>query len=161
MAGYGTDELFANWLAANGYSLPDDAPAVSVLRQRGSVYVDGTYGVRFPGLPTGGVEQERAWPRTGATIYGTSIASDLIPNRVIEASYMAAYIEATKPGSLAAITDPAKRVKRQKVDTIEREFFEPGGGSVFAPDAPVSTVIEGLLAPLIGPAFDEPSIMVV
>lgn len=161
MAGYGDDPGLTTWLAENGYSLPDGAPAAAVLRQRGSVYIDGTYGYRFPGSPTGGLAQDRAWPRTGATIYGAAIATDLIPQRVIDASYMAAYLDATKPGSLAVVTDPAKRVKRQKVDTIEREFFEPGGGSVFAPDTPVSTIIEGMLAPLIGPAFLEPAIAVV
>ena len=161
MAGYGTDQGFTDWLAANGYSLPNGAPAAAVLRQRGSVYIDGTYGYRFPGSPTGGLDQDRAWPRTGATIYGSTLADTLVPQRVIDASYMAAYIEATKPGSLAIVTDPAKRVKRQKVEGIEREFFEPGGGSVFAPDSPVSTIIEGLLAPLIGPAFLEPAIAVV
>lgn len=161
MAGYGTDQGFTEWLAANGYSLPAGAPTATVLRQRGSVYIDGTYGYRFPGTPTDGLNQERAWPRTGATIYGSTLASNVIPNRVIEASYMAAYIEATKLGSLTVITDPSKRVKRQKVDTIEREFFEAGGGSVFAPDTPVSSLIEGILGPLIGPPFDVPSIAVV
>jgi hypothetical protein len=161
MAGYGTDQGFTDWLAANGYSLPAGAPTAAVLRQRGSTYIDGTYGYRFLGTPTDGLAQERVWPRTGATIYGSTIASTLIPTRVIEASYMAGYIEATNPGFLTVVTDPSKRVKRQKVDTIEREFFEPGGGSVFAPDTPVSSVIEGILAPLIGPPFDLPAIAVV
>lgn len=160
MAGYGTDPGFTDWLAANGYSLPTGAPTAAVLRQRGSVYIDATYGYRFPGTPTGGLNQERAWPRTGATIYGPTLATDLIPNRVIEASYMAAYIEATNPGSLSVITDPSKRVKRQKVDSIEREFFEAGGGSVFAPDTPVSSLVEGILGPLIGPPLELPAIAV-
>ncbi|WP_318012501.1 DnaT-like ssDNA-binding protein [Mesorhizobium sp. BR1-1-13] len=42
---------------------------------------------RFSGQPTGGINQERAWPRTGATAYGSALASDLIPQRVIDASY--------------------------------------------------------------------------
>ncbi|WP_318012473.1 hypothetical protein [Mesorhizobium sp. BR1-1-9] len=58
--------------------------------------------------------------------------------------------------------DPVKRVKRQKVDTIEREFFEPGhDGNIFAPNAPVSSLIEGVLAPLLGPVWGDPAIMVV
>lgn len=161
MAGYGNDQGLATWLAANSYDLPTGAPTAAVLRQRGSVYIDGTYGYRFPGTPTGGLGQERAWPRTGATIYGSTLATDLIPTRVIEASYMAAYIEATNPGSLTVIVDPSKRVKHQKVDTIEREFFEASGGSVFAPDTPVSSLIEGILGPLIGPPFELPAIAVV
>ena len=67
MAGYGDDDGFQAFLTANGYTLPDGAPAAAVLRQRGSVYVDGTYSLRFSGSPTGGAAQEREWPRTGAT----------------------------------------------------------------------------------------------
>lgn len=159
MAGYGDDAGFTSWLAENGYVLPAGAPDKAVLRQRGSTYIDGTYGERFPGLPTGGLEQERAWPRTGATIYGSALASDLIPQRVVEASYFAAYFEATAPGSLAVVMDPAKRVKRQKLGPIEREFFEQGDG-VPSSFAPVSSIIEGLLAPLLGPP-SEPAVLVV
>lgn len=161
MAGYGTDEGFLAWMSDHGHDMPVISPSEAVLRQRGSDYVDGTYGPRFPGAPTGGLAQERAWPRTGATIYGSTLADTLIPQRVIDASYMAAYIEATNPGSLAAVTDPAKRVKRQKVGTIEREFFEPGEGGAGASSAPVSSVIEGLLAPLLAPEPDGIGIWVV
>ncbi|TIP70576.1 MAG: hypothetical protein E5X53_26295 [Mesorhizobium sp.] len=160
MAGYGDDAGFTAYATAAGYTVP--AGTIAAARQRGSSYIDGTYGMRFPGQPTGGLAQERAWPRTGATAYGVTLASDLIPQRVIDASYEAAYLELVKPGSLSISYDPAKKVKRQKVDVIEREFFEPGaGGNIFAPDAPVSTIIEGLLAPLIGPMFGLPDILVV
>lgn len=74
MAGYGDDEGFATWLAENGYTLPDGAPLPVVLRQRGSAYLDATYGPRFVGVPTD-PEQEREWPRTGATIFGTALVS--------------------------------------------------------------------------------------
>ncbi|TPK42303.1 MULTISPECIES: DnaT-like ssDNA-binding protein [unclassified Mesorhizobium] len=160
MAGYGDDEGFTAYAAAAGYTVP--AGTIAAARQRGSAYLDGTYGMRFPGQPTGGIAQEREWPRTGATAYGSALASDLIPQRVIDASYEAAYIELKKPGSLSISFDPSKKVKRQKVEGIEREFFEPADdGNIFAPDAPVSTIIEGLLAPLVGPVTGFPAIMVV
>ena len=160
MAGYGTDEAFAAWLEANGYSLPDGAPTAAVLRQQGSVYVDGTYSLRFPGSPTGGAGQEREWPRTDATDrYGTAIEADTVPQRVIDASYMASYQLAVSPGSLSVVVDPAKRVKRQKVDTIEREFFDPGDASAAA--APVMSAIEGILAPLLTTSVFEPGVLVV
>lgn len=160
MAGYGDDAGFSAYAAAAGYTVP--AGTISAARQRGSNYIDGTYGMRFPGVPTGGLAQERAWPRTGATAYGSTLASDLIPQRVIDASYEAAYLEMVKPGSLSISFDPSRKVKRQKVEGIEREFFAPGdNGNIFAPDAPVSTVIEGLLAPLIGPMYGLPDILVV
>lgn len=53
----------------------------------------------------------------------------------------------------------AKRVKRQKVDPIAREFFEPEEGDG-ASAAPVSSIIEGLLAPLLVPRVAEPAFMV-
>jgi hypothetical protein len=148
MSGYGDDGGFTAWMAANGYTLPGGAPTAAVLRQRGSTYVDGTYGLRFPGTPTGGAGQEREWPRTGAVDrYGTALDAGTVPQRVIDASYMAAYQEAVTPGSLSVVVDPSKRVKRQKVDTIEREFFGPGDAS--AAVAPVMSAIEGVLAPLL------------
>ena len=60
-------------------------------------------------------------------------------------------IEARKPGSLAVVVDPSKRVKRQKVEGIEREFFDPGEGLDGSSIGPVSSVIDGLLAPLLIP----------
>lgn len=123
MAGYGTNDGFTAYASAAGYTVP--VGDIGAARQRGSTYIDGTYGDRFSGLPTDGVEQERAWPRTGATAYGSALAGDIIPLRVVNASYEAALLEVRTPGSLSVVTDPAKRVKRQKVDTIEREFFDP------------------------------------
>ncbi|MGX9120329.1 DnaT-like ssDNA-binding protein [Mesorhizobium sp. BHbsci] len=159
MAGYGDDAGFTAYAAAAGYTVP--VGTISAARQRGSAYIDGTYGMRFPGVPTGGLAQERAWPRTGATVYGATLASDLIPQRVIDASYEAAYLELNNPGSLSVTFDPARKVKRQKVEGIEREFFEPGDASFWAPNAPVSSTIDGLLAPLIGPVAGLPDILVV
>lgn len=161
MAGYGDDALFDAWLDANGYNLPNTAPDIAVLRQRGSAYIDGAYGPRFPGYPTGGLAQDRAWPRTGATVFGSALASDLIPQRVIDASYMAAYLEATSPGSLTVVVDPAKRVKRQKVEGIEREFFEPGDSGSGTVSGPASSAIEGLLGPLLTAYAGEPAVLVV
>ena len=159
MAGYGDDTAFTTWLTANGYTLPGGAPTPAILRQRGATYIDSTYGQRFPGQPASGAAQEREWPRTGATDrYGNALASDTVPSRVIEASFVAAYQEAVSPGSLSVVVDPSKRVKRQKVDTIEREFFEPGGDGA---EAPTSSIIEGLLAPFLTGTAGEPWALVV
>ncbi|TWG90325.1 hypothetical protein L598_000700000820 [Mesorhizobium sp. J18] len=160
MAGYGDDAGFETWLTENGYTLPDDAPSPAVLRQRGSAYIDATYGPRFVGTPTD-PEQEREWPRTGAYIFGSALASDMVPDRVVKASYRAAYIAATNPAALSVVIDPARRVKRQKVDTIEREFFDGGEATGGAVTASLSSDIEGLLAPLLMPVGGFPSILVV
>lgn len=158
MAGYGSDEGFAEYLLSNGHTLPDGSLSSAVLRQRGSVYVDGLYGARFTGVPTDGVAQERAWPRTGATAYGASIGADVIPAAVVQASYAAALYEARNPGKLAIVTTPGGQVKRRKVDVIEVEFFEGAGGAAVNA-TPVLTEVEGLLAPFL--RVPEPSILVV
>ncbi|WP_309086397.1 DnaT-like ssDNA-binding protein [Chelativorans sp.] len=162
MAGYGTDEGFTAYVAAAGYTVPSGAN-ITAARQRGSVYIDGFYGSRFPGIPTGGLAQERAWPRTGAVdAYGNVIAPHVIPQQVVNASYEAAFLEITRPGSLSLTVDPSRQIKRQKVEGIEREFFEPAArGGFFAPNAPISSIIEGILAPLLGSAAPLPAILVV
>ena len=147
MAGYGTDDAFAEWLTANGLTVSETlTPAI--LRQRGSDYVDGLYGPRFTGSPTGGIDQERAWPRTGATAYRAPIADDMIPLKVIHASYFAAVQEATNPGSLSIKVTASGAVKRKKLEGIEKEFFE-GSGDVVADATIRLSSVDGLLAPFL------------
>jgi hypothetical protein len=159
VAGYGTDEGFNAWLSTSGLELPVDAPAVAALRERGSVYIDATYGPRFIGTPTT-VEQEREWPRTGAEAFGTTIASDAIPSRVVIASYHAAYIEATNPGALTTSINTSAQVKRERVEgAVEVEYFDPP--STDGVTGFVNSTIEGLLYPLLGPVDAFPMVMVV
>lgn len=161
MAGYGTDDGFTAWAAAAGLSVP--AGTVAAARQRGSVYVDGTYGPRFFGTPTGGVDQEREWPRTGATDrFGTVLASTFIPQRVVHASYEAALQELREPGSLSVVGSNASLVKRERVEgAVEVEYQSSGADTLAAEMTPVMTTIEGLLAPLLRSSVGEPWPMVV
>ena len=120
MAGYGSDLEFTAWLADNGNVLPDTAPASAVLRQRGSDYLDAAYGPRLMcSSPTGGLDQERAWPRTGHP----GIAPDAIPAAWVRASYRAAWLEAVTPGWATSSRDPSRMTRREKVDVIERECY--------------------------------------
>lgn len=146
MAGYGSDTGFQDWLITNGHVLPESALAPAILRQRGSQYIDGLYGSRFAGVPTGGFEQERAWPRTGAEASGQTIPSGVVPVAIEQASYHAAYQEAMKPGSLAVSATSAGALKRKKIDVLEKEFFEGSGDAVADNTLRLSTV-EGLLCP--------------
>lgn len=147
---YGTDEGFELWLETMGYELPADAPDVAVLRARGSLYVDG-YERYFTGQRTGGVMQEEAWPRTGATINcTTAIPDDVIPPAVITASYRAAWLDAETPGILIGSAGTSgSRVKRQKVDVIEREFFDDGKTEVGGGPSFIDSQIDGLLGQFI------------
>lgn len=162
MAGYGTDEGFTAWLADNGYTLLVGSPTAAVLRQRGSTYIDGTYGPRFSGQPTGGFSQERSWPRTGAYAYGQPIGDSVIPDAVVKASYAAARQEASSPGSLSASGSEASRVKREKVEgAVEVEYQSTSGEFSAASLTTILTTVEGLLAPFLTPAGGIPDILVV
>lgn len=148
MAGYGTDSNFQLWLDGVGYALPADAPSLAILRQRGSDYIDALYGTCFYGMPTDPLNQERAWPRTGALLNGVAIPPDVVPGIVVTASYRAAWLEATNPGFIGRIIDPSRRIKRQKVDNaVEREFFE--GGEDGTASSPYDTMIDGMLKGLV------------
>lgn len=161
MSGYGSDAGFNTWLASWGYSLPIGAPTEAVLRQRGSMYIDGVYGGQFPGEPTGGLSQERAWPRTDAQdMYGNAIDPNTVPERVIEASYYAAFQEASAPGSLAASYTPGANKVLTQVNKIKWEIAG-SGDTVSTGMATVYTAIEGLLLPLLTTSLDIPAILVV
>lgn len=152
MAGYGTDAGLADWLAGQGLALPDDAPAQAALRQRGSDYVDGTYGPRFVGQPAGGFVQERAWPRSAATLRtGETVPADVIPEAIVRAAYAAAYIEAADAGSLSGSGAMGAAVKREKVDVIEVEYQSAASWDIAFADqlAPVFSQIEGMVRPFL------------
>jgi len=162
MAGYGTDEGFSAYVAENGYTLPDPLGSITAARQRGSAYIDSVYGSRFTGSPTGGIEQERAWPRTDAEdIYENDIGSSSIPSRVIHASYEAAFLELVTPGSLSALVTENEKVKRLKAGSVEIEFAESSALDAVSGASPLSTKIDGLLYPLIGTSLQLPAILVV
>lgn len=143
---YGNDTDFAAWLVANGLTLPVGAPSPAILRQIGSSYVDGAYEPRLQcSKRTGGFAQELAWPRMGHTVNCEPVPDDLIPQAWINASYRAAYLQATA-GFAFGGTDPSRITKREKVDVIEREFFAAGEGALSgnaAPGFPVDPLIDG------------------
>ena len=146
MASYGDDAGFAAWLAEQGYTLPDNAPAPAILRARGSAYVDG-YETYWTGQRAGGVMQELAWPRTGALLNCVlAIPSDAIPIVVTNASYRAAWLEASTPGTLAgpSVTTGA-RIKTEKVDVIEVDYFDDGKSAVGGGPGFVDSLIDGWL----------------
>lgn len=147
---YGNDDGFTAWLAAQGLQLPADAPAVGVLRTIGSTYVDSAYEHMLQcSRRTGGFDQELAWPRTGHTVNGQSVPSDLIPPAWINASYRAAYLQATSPGWATNPVDATRITRREKVDVIEREFFSSADapGSNVAPGMPSDSMINGMVLP--------------
>jgi hypothetical protein len=147
---YGTDAGFDAWLELMGFELPSTAPDNAILRARGSAYIDG-YERYWTGQRTGGVMQELGWPRTGATVNCTvAIPDDVIPPAVVNASYRAAWLDAQTPGILSGSTITAgARVKKQKVDVIEREFFDDGKATVGGGPSFIDSQIDGWLGQFI------------
>jgi hypothetical protein len=146
MAGYGTDQGLTDWLADNGLTLPVDAPSLAVLRNRGAAYVDATYGQRLTcSAPAGGAVQERAWPRVGHP----NVAGDVVPLPWVHASYRAAWLTATTPGGLSRAIDANQRVQKQKVDVIERTFFDNGAPVPGQAVGLVDAEIDGLVSPFL------------
>lgn len=164
MAGYGNDQGFRDYATAAGYVIPDGTtdPQIAAARQRGALVVD-RFEPRFSGARTGGFQQERAWPRTGAsTQWGEALPSDEVPVGIVNASYEAAWLELNDPGSLSPVVTPNSAVKREKVGPLEIEYAVGSSGS--ADDAaqmstPVVTVINGMIWPFLTPVL--PGVLVV
>jgi transcription elongation factor len=147
MAAYGTDEGFADWLDAQGYTLPETAPSPAVLRNRGSAYVDG-YEALWTGYRTGGALQELAWPRTGARFSCVqAIPDDIIPPSIINASYRAAWLDAETPGILVGSSAGlGQRVKRERVEgAVDVEYFDDGKPGSSGGPSFIDSMIDGAL----------------
>lgn len=164
MAGYGTNEGFTAYATAAGYVIPDGATDAqkAAARQRGSLVID-RYEHKFPGRRTGGFAQERAWPRTGAsTYYGEAIPEADIPAAIINASYEAAFLELTNPGSLSPVITGSSTVKREKVGQIEIEYSSSSTMSfedMIKLATPFVLTIEGMLWMFFVPCL--PAVLVV
>lgn len=150
MAAYGTKEGFQQYTEDHGYVIPDgttDAQIVAAML-RGSLVVD-RYEPKFSGTRTGGYNQGRAWPRTGAvTYYGQEIPADVVPQSIINASYEAAFLELINPGSLSPVVTGSSIAKKEKVGELEVEYAVSSSTSsadVVAAATPVVTIIDGLL----------------
>ncbi|GAA0212490.1 hypothetical protein QOZ96_003593 [Brevundimonas nasdae] len=133
MSARGSDEGLAAWMDARGYStsLGDLTPAQ--LRQRATDYIDGLYGTRIVGDQT----------------------SEPLRTALEYATYAAALHESANPGSLAVGVTAAGALKRKKIDTIEKEYFEGSGNAVTDNTLRLSAV-EGLLAPFLIPDNSAP-----
>ncbi|KQY78646.1 hypothetical protein ASD52_02020 [Ensifer sp. Root142] len=154
MAGYGDNDGFTAYAMAAGYVMPfgttDDQKAAA--RQRGALVID-RYEPRFSGRRTGGFAQERAWPRTGASTYdGEAIPPTEIPVAIVNASYEAAFLELTNPGSLSPVVTGTATVKREKIGQLEVEYATSTSRDIddlVALSTPVVTSIEALLWPFL------------
>ncbi len=150
MTAYGTKEAFVQYAMDHGHVFPEGATdaQIAAAMLRGSLVID-RYEPKFSGARTGGYDQARAWPRTGAvTYYGQAIPADDTPRPIIEAAYEASFLELMTPGSLSPVVTGNAVAKREKVGELEVEYAVSSSSSsadVVAAATPVVTAIEGLL----------------
>lgn len=145
---YGTEQGFAAYAQERGYDVPEGNVAAAL--RRATTYIDGTYGARFLGVPTAGLSQLQAWPRTGVP----GIDAAQVPERVTFAAYEAALVELRAPGSLSVTVTPGKRIVEVKAGSAGVRYSDKGDAVEGA--TPVLTVVEGLLAPFLRPLVDVP-----
>lgn len=133
-------------------SVTDEQREAALLRS--SEALDGIYGPRFPGKKAER-SQDRAWPRVGAVDHCSdeAIPETETPAEVENAAYALALAELTSPGSSTPTLTLGKSVKRQKVGSIEREFFSPQEGVAITIKSlrPVLTAVEDALRCLLTP----------
>lgn len=144
---------------ANAAWAGDDAAKQAALI-RASAYIDGKYQFQnacgrweslFSGVKTGGRAQTLQWPRTGATDNeGSTIPPDEVPVEIEQATYEAALREIVTPGSLSPDYVASGAIKRQKLDVLEIEYQAASTATGGVPTRPVITVVDELVAPLLG-----------
>ncbi|MDX0113381.1 hypothetical protein GOC88_16790 [Sinorhizobium medicae] len=121
---------------------------------RASEALDGIYGPRFPGKKASRT-QGRAWPRIGAVDHCADqpIAETETPVEIETATYALALAELLSPGSSTPTLTLGKSLKRQKVGSIEREFFSPEEGVPITIESlrPVLTAVEDALRCILTP----------
>jgi hypothetical protein len=130
------------------YSSNSDGEVEQAIR-RGTAFIDGTYGSRWPGDAVNGREQTLDWPRVKAEdVAGNDVPSDAVPKEVVTATSQASWRELVAPRSLQPdlARGGAIKRKRSRAEPVESETeYFPGAvaGSTY-------TEIDDTLAPLIG-----------
>ena len=116
--------------------------------RRATRWVDATYRIRFSGYKTAKRTQSLEWPRTDAEdANGEEIPVDEIPVEIKDATAEAAIRELAKPGVLAPDVVPGEQKVLTQVGEISWTSLASGGADA---QRPVVSVIDGILAPLIG-----------
>lgn len=125
-----------------------DETAKEAALRRATGWIDATYGARFAGVKTGGRDQTLLWPRSGVRDADrNALPPDTVPREIVAATAEAALRELISPGGLAPDYVASRTVMREKLGSLEREYASSTGVSGAVP---VLTVVDGILAGLIG-----------
>jgi len=152
MAHYGTEENFEAYCIRMGYT--PSAGAVDPALERATLWLDNTYGSRYPGTPTGGRAQELGWPRTGAVdCKGQTIPVDEVPAEIERATYEGTLRELAVPNSLSPDVVAGQVKTSVSVSGAVSVTYATGkDGTVVAGQVPTLTVVDNMLACLLGGA---------
>lgn len=140
----------ASYATARGLTFPaSPADAAEAALRRATAYMDNTYRTRFPGQRKHFRLQALEWPRVGVVdMNGFPISADEIPIEIVRATCEVAIRELADPGSMSPDVVPGEVSRRMKAGSVEIEYAIGGGG--VASQQPVSPIIDGILAALIG-----------
>jgi len=151
---YGTVQAFKDYHSARNVII--DASLTDAVIQGhllvASEWVDDMYGDRFFGDPTDGFEQDRQWPRIAAitnTNPSYSFDDDEIPDRVVYATYEAAYREILESGSLRKDFTPENYESVTIEDALSVKYKNHTQAHEIQTQFPV---IASLLTPLLDPS---------
>jgi hypothetical protein len=128
-----------------------DATLAEQALRRATVWLDAAYRGRFSGYRKNRRAQALEWPRTGALdalCPPNPIDPDAVPIEIVQATIEAAVREKAAPGSLSPDVTPGKIISEVAVEVaVSVKYATPGG---VQDQRPVSTVIDGILSPLLG-----------
>ncbi|UYE90930.1 hypothetical protein [Vibrio phage vB_VaS_L1] len=106
-----------------GVTLPTDDTELEVALVKGNVYLNSLCYYGEVVVPF----QMTSWPRTGVAIGKNEYPSDQIPQQAIDAQIVSAAYAAS--GDIYTVVDNDQRIKREKIDVIETEYFGSETGS--------------------------------
>lgn len=142
---YITEQFLIDWAIANGLEIGSGDPKAAATA--GSLWLDATYGSRYPGTRKLGRAQGLGWPRVGGSDReGAAIPDDAVPIEIKRAAAAAGLREMQAAGSLAPDVPAGGAVKREKLGPMEVEYAAADGKQTAAPRFPA---IDGLLSGLL------------
>jgi hypothetical protein len=150
MPHYGTETGFEKYCIRMGYTPVEGV--VDPALERATLWLDNTYGARYPGRPTEGRDQALGWPRTGAVdCKGYTIPPDEVPSEIERSTYEAALRELASPGGLSPDVTVGQVKKSVSISGAVSVTYADEGGVVQA-QLPTLTVVDNMLSCLLGGA---------
>lgn len=129
---YGDDGGLTAYATARGVTL-EGTPAVLLVKAHDYIESRSYKGARTDDA------QVHSWPRTDVVVDGVALASDAVPQRVIDAEYATAI---AIDGGCDPLAIESRKVKKEKVDVIEIEYDENSAGTA------TLHAVDALLRPL-------------